>query len=457
MSMSLLQAAPMTLGLVLAAGMALGGPLSAPPDRRPERVLLTFSGDPSTEIATTWRRPADITPNPEHQPVAQLTEAQPGPHLAKGNVRSFPAQTERLEGVQSRHTSETMVTYEYYTAKMTGLTPSTKYAYRVGNGKEWSEWNHFTTAQSGAGATVPGKFRFLYLGDAQNDILSLWSRVMRDAILRVPDARFSLHAGDLIDMGNDDQEWNEWFEGGGWINRVIPVIAVPGNHEYPRVKAGEPKRNLSKLWKPQFEYPTNGAPGLADTTYHVDYEGVRIIGLDTNADLDSQTTWLETVLANNPNRWTVLTFHHPVYSTAAKRDNPKIRAAWMPLIDKYAVDLVLQGHDHTYGRTYPLKAGTQVGLANPGGTVYAVSVSGPKMYEISTSTQQLMERRAEDTQFYQVISVENDKLEYESYTAGGQLYDAFTLTKTPKGNRFATRKDLPAELLRKTKVADDGE
>jgi hypothetical protein len=61
------------------------------------------------------------------------------------------------------------------------------------------------------------------------------------------------------------------------------------------------------------------------------------------------------------------------------------------------------------------------------GTVYVVSVSGPKMYDLQRQT--FMARQAEDTQLFQVIHVDGDKLAYEAFCADGSLYDAFTLTK----------------------------
>jgi hypothetical protein len=63
-----------------------------------------------------------------------------------------------------------------------------------------------------------------------------------------------------------------------------------------------------------------------------------------------------------------------------------------------------------------------------GGTVYVVSVSGPKMYELNKGDWML--RSAEDTQLYQVISIDGDLLRYEARTAVGDLYDAFDLKKS---------------------------
>ena len=75
-----------------------------------------------------------------------------------------------------------------------------------------------------------------------------------------------------------------------------------------------------------------------------------------------------------------MAYHHPAYSSAPNRDNAKVRDHWTPLFDKYHVDLALQGHDHAYLRTHPMK--DQKPVASPAeGTVYIVSVSGTKYYE----------------------------------------------------------------------------
>lgn len=384
---------------------------------KPDRVLLTLNGDPATQIAVTWRTDDRSTG------VAQITKAKDGPQLEKD------AQTVTATLSETVDTDKDKKAY-YHTATLSGLDPSTKYAYRVGHGdKHWSEWNHFDTA-----AAKPEPFSFIYVGDAQVNVLSLWSRVVRDAFRAQADAKFILHAGDLINHANNDDEWGEWFEAAGWINRVIPVIAVPGNHEH-FVPKGSKERIVSHLWKPQFEYPDNGLEAHKDTNYYIDYQGVRLVAMNSSKDHDEQGVWLDEVLSDNPNRWTILTFHHPVYSAAVRRDNPELREAWLDVIEKHNVDLVLQGHDHTYGRSQEITSGTVVEgeEADGTGTVYVVSVSGPKMYDLTETNDDLMARVAEDTQLYQLIHVDNDRLKYEAYTAAGSLYDAFELEKLDNG------------------------
>ena len=144
--------------------------------------------------------------------------------------------------------------------------------------------------------------------------------------------------------------------------------------------------------------------------------------------LEEQAAWIEKLLANNPNKWTVVSFHHPFYSAGRDRDDNKTRNAFLSIFDKYSVDLVLTGHDHAYARSYKLKNGEKVSK-NGKGTVYVVSVSGPKMYSVNTNYNKIMAKTGGNVQLYQVIGVDGKNLKYESYTATGQLYDSFELKK----------------------------
>jgi len=58
----------------------------------------------------------------------------------------------------------------------------------------------------------------LYVGDAQNYILELWSRLIREGYKKAPDASFVIHAGDLVNNAHSEQQWQEWFDAGGWIH-----------------------------------------------------------------------------------------------------------------------------------------------------------------------------------------------------------------------------------------------
>ncbi len=411
------------------------------PTAMPDRIVLTWTGDPRTTQAVTWRTSTEVKKG-----LAQLTVADAGPDLL-----SHASLHEGLTQVLITDLNEA----HFHTVQWRGLKPATRYAYRVGDGTNWSEWFHFSTA-----SMKPEPFSFVYFGDAQNDIRSLWSRVIREAYLDAPEAKFMIHAGDLINNAESDAEWGEWFGAGSWLNAMIPSVPVPGNHEMAKAANGE--RRLSHHWCPQFALPLNGPEGLAETCYTFEYHNLRLICMNSNEQLDTQTAWLEDVLSRNKSQWTICTFHHPVFSTGKDRDNPELRAAWKPLFDKYRVDLVLQGHDHTYGRTglsvppdpysntNPLavnNVATGVQTVEPEtGTVYVVSVSGPKMY--NNTRYPFMKRVAEDTQLYQVIHIDGDSLRFEARTAVGELYDSFVLKKQPgKINKIEERiPDTPNRL-----------
>lgn len=369
----------------------------AAPTAYPDRIVLSPGADPAAAVGVNWRTSASVNTGS-----VEIAEADPSPSFPR-SARRLPARSEKISTDQGSAC--------FHSAFISGLKPGVVYAYRVGEGERWSEWFQFRTALA-----EPAPFSFIYFGDAQNNLRSMWSRVIRDAFRQEAGARFIIHAGDLVNRGARDAEWGEWFGAGGWMNGMVLNAPTPGNHEYPG--------SLTPLWKPQFTLPRNGPESLSETVYFFDYQGVRIISLNSNEQTQQQVDWLDAALKKNPHRWSIVTFHHPLLSAAKGRDNAALRAAWKPVLDRHRVDLVLQGHDHTYARSN-LMLGKNA--REPGGTVYVVSVSGPKMYAVAK--QDWMKRVAEQTQLYQIIRVDGDRLQYEARTATGSLYDAFELRK----------------------------
>ncbi len=374
-----------------------------------DHIILTWIGNPVTSQAVTWRSLVDFK-----SAAAEIAPAKSSPDFMK-SARQFLAATASLK-IDGRFVY-------YHSVNFTELTPDTLYAYRVGNGDLWSEWFQFRTASRFA-----EPFSFLYFGDAQKNIFSLWSRTLRAAILKSSDARFMIHAGDLVDRPNYEQEWNEWFNAGDPIFATLPSIPATGNHEYRKWK--NKSLALSKFWRPQFSLPENGISGLAETSYFLDYQGARIVVLDSNQKLERQARWLENVLKGNPNHWTIVVFHHPVYSSIPGRDNKLVRKHWEPLFDKFGVDLVLQGHDHVYAR------------GRGAGPVYVTSVSGPKMYDLARA--EWMDRAGQNMQLFQLIAISGSVLNYQSITVTGEVFDAFELVKKDgKASRLINK--IPVE------------
>ena len=388
------------------------------PTPMPDRIVLTWEDNPATTQSITWRTDTSVKKAFVQIAVANASGRDLNPDLFEAKTLFFQSD------INQAH---------YHSITIRSLNPNTLYVYRVGDGVNWSEYFHFKTASS-----YPEPFSFIYFGDAQNEVRTHWSRVFREAFRDAPRASFILHAGDLVDIKDMDSNWGEWHEGPDWVNATIPLLATPGNHEY--VKYSEAKRTapeISAHWQPQFVFPIQNIPDerLKETVYYLDYQGVRFISLDSNIAQEEQVPWIRSVLEKNPNKWTVVTFHHPIYSPGTDRDNPNLRKLWKPLFDEFKVDLVLNGHDHVYSRTGDL-AGAKVENVPNGyqqaydpdvGTVYVVSVSGPKMYEFTKGN--YAKKILEDTQLYQIIKISGNDLRFQAFDATGNLYDEFKLKK----------------------------
>lgn len=389
------------------AGMAQ----SELPKDRPHRIMLNLTAAPATSMAITWR-----TLDHVKDAVVEFARATDG--------TTFKDQTATTAAniTPWRHKDGPNATW--YSAVITGLSPATAYVYRIGAKDAWNEWNQFRTADD-----KPSPFTFVFLGDPQNDIRKYVSRTFREAYRSVPDARFWLFTGDLTTTPSDDL-WDEWFDAAGFIHGTLPSIMVPGNHDYGNILlAGKRTHNSTPpLWRTQFTLPENGLPGLEETSYVVDYQGARIIMINSNSRLEDQAVWMDSVLTAGRGTWSIVAFHHPIYSTGGGRDNLKSREAFLPVFDKHHVDLVLQGHDHTYSRSHRLVNGKIV-KDDEQGTVYVVSSSGPKMYELSEKYRPIMASMGEGRQLYQSISIDGQTLKYRAITAAGTLFDSFELTK----------------------------
>jgi 3',5'-cyclic AMP phosphodiesterase CpdA len=403
----------------------------------PSRIILTWAGDPARTQAVTWR-----TQTPLSSPQAQLAKFTADPGFEKKAISvNGVAETDDLGGGQSAG---------HYAVNFQGLNPKTQYCYRVGDGQTWSEWNFFRTASE-----KPEPFRFLYLGDAQNSIKSMWSRSIRAAYATVPDARFVVHAGDLVAEGNDDRLWGEWTDAMGFISSLVPSIPVPGNHDLHRPRGAPDSSKVltaSPLWHRHFFLPQNGpdVEELRSQSYTLDYQGVRFIALDVNVFAntdfeagakkrvwDKQVEWLNQALSKNPNRWTIVVQHQPIYDVAKGREYDDMRKALAPLYEQYHVDLVLQGHDHAYARTHKVAKDQVVDPAAPG-VIYAISVSGPKTYELEDTHKNLMATMIGQNQFFQSIEVAPDHLLYKAYSIDGVVRDSFELRKQGAASAAST-------------------
>ncbi|PZQ87457.1 MAG: hypothetical protein DI534_14725 [Leifsonia xyli] len=447
------------------------------PTATPDRVVTTLTGDAATTRTLTWRTSPEVT--------SAVVEYRPA---AGGEVVQVPATT---RGTSERKAEQKGETAQYeartHTGTLTGLSPATAYSFRVGDGgSNWSPWREFTTAAAGS-----QPFEFLYVGDAQNDIRAKWAGAAREMYDKTPDARLVIHAGDLINNADNDLQWGEWFGADPDSVASVLQVPVPGNHEYLNGRLYEP-------WGENFTLPKNGpqvdptatsceqayqrkmSSTFANAVYYVDYQGVRFIslagtlamsdllptagelaeaGCTAEAQIDVvkmwaqlQADWLDKALETNPGRWAVASIHQPIFSTSVGRDNPHIRAAWLPVFEKHNIDLVLQGHDHTYARGYLAQNEVPGQPKLQTGPVYTVAVLGPKMYDLDMNAENNWTLNAarrvtafQDTRSYQRVSVDGGRLSYKAYKYdSGEVIDSFEICKNAEGDKLVA--DDPASL-----------
>ncbi len=395
---------------------AFGQPNAAKP--YPDRIILNLAEDASTSLAVTWR--TDLSTIEGFCELQRMTPTRVDP----ANTQSFKAKTTPVSYECEDEPSIEVYQHSYV---FRNLEPGEKYLYRVGKEEFWSEWFEFSMP-----STNDSKFSFVYFGDPQVNLKSEWSRVIRQSYNYSPDCAFMLYGGDIINRAGRDWEWQEWFEAGSYIYGMIPQALTPGNHDYEGLM-------LDPHWEYQFTQAGNGPEVVKNTCFFSDYKNLKIISFDSATEKElkdengsaftSQKLWLDSILTANTKEWVIVTTHLPFYSPKESRDNTLLRKHFQPILEKHGVDMVLTGHDHSYGRGIASDFSTKPSI------VYVVSVSGPKLYE--AGDKDWMQVKGSNIQLFQEITIEGNRLHYKAITADGKLFDEFKIKKKANGkNKF---------------------
>ena len=359
----------------------------------------------------------------------------------------------------------------YYSNKVTvdGLSENTTYYYQVKKDSTWGEIEEYRTKSF-------SDFSFLYVGDPQigasgnkdNDAKN-WNTVLNQAVEN-HDVSFMVSAGDQINDTDGDSEDEYYGYLGADALRSLPVATTIGNHDSKNPNYSYHFNIPNSFNNPNDKYiPQAYTEGTtpAGTDYYYTYGNVLFIVLDTNNyNCATHENVIRKAISDNPDaKWRVVTFHQDIYGAARNHsdsDGMVLRTQLTPIIDKYDIDVVLQGHDHTYSRTYQLTGdGEQhtaynnnnyleknendewvqvegyqdennscyelksslVGgtIENPEGTVYfeANSATGSKYYDLFNPVQDYIAEKSQTyTPTYSVISVTDDTFSVTTYNAG---------------------------------------
>ena len=301
-----------------------------------------------------------------------------------------------------------------------GLKSGTAYKWRITDGKNGNgTTGQFTTPVSG----VDEAFRFGFLTDPQAlDAAGYvpFRGALRRLLGQAPDLSFLILGGDVVDNGGKASQWWGLFETAGLWLSSLPVLGIPGNHEY---KDDATLSNYKAFWG----LPATGPSGSAETCYTVQNGNARFYMLDTQADLGKQLSWLQTERAASVSAWNIVVMHRGIYG--GFYDEAEIRAKAAPVFDAIGIDLVLSGHDHTWQRT-TIKGGQKV---KPGeGTTYITGgSSGAKFYDAPARSWKEVSYDG-NTPSFTLFSVHADRLEVSASHVEG--------IKTVTHDRFVIRK-----------------
>ena len=275
----------------------------------------------------------------------------------------------RLEGAEKSQTigatdkaftDDGSTTY-IHEATLIGLTPNTKYEYRVGYGTDRrSDWYRLETA----GASV---YDVLIYPDSQSGDYSQWEEIVKNSALRTPRTALYISMGDLVDNGEHAYQWRTWLNSIRPLSANVPLATTLGNHEMYTLdwKMREPYAYLN-----YFAVPPNGNEIFNRRYYSYDFGDVHYVVLDTmlyesnhednhdthHPDLyDVQVQWLRQDLMANTKKWIVVLMHRDPFQYAFDRSDANRAVGFddegvlfMPIFDEFNVDLVLSAHLHSY-------------------------------------------------------------------------------------------------------------
>jgi hypothetical protein len=418
---------------LLAAGRVWKTRVASSP--RPDQVAVAFGSDAARELVWTWRTSPEIKAT-----ALRIARALPAGHqqLAAGTAGASGGDVRIVTGESTSVAVPDLLNdpiVRRHRVWVDHLEPDTLYRYSLGDGTRegWGQWQTVKTGPDRSHTT-----RFLYLGDAQTGLAS-WGRLLNAALARHPAVHFIIIAGDLVDRGNERTNWDHFFLRARGVFDRCPLMPCSGNHEY--LDRGP------RLYRAVFELPRNGPRGIgSDLVYHFDCGDAFFAVMDSTlatCDPDAarrQADWLDVTLQKSRATWKFVVFHHPVYPSHPWRDTPALREHWVPILDKHHVDFVLQGHDHAYQRTYPLRDHHRV--AGPGeGTIYLIAVSGDKFVECATRPYAEVRRSGVST--YQTFDIDpqSNRLTFRAWTQDGTIIDELCIDKPRPDQKaeFSTR------------------
>lgn len=402
------------------------------------KISVCFLGDASTSRAfsfytadTSYENICDIQIDP-----AQKDEEKP----------SFSDKDNIIFSAASEYTKLVFPSQLRHYGAVRHLLPDTKYFYRVGSKKrnKWSLWGYFVTEDN------DGKLSFLHITDPQAKTakdFAAYGNSLQKAYDTLGIPEFIVSTGDQVELGLSAEMWDYFFAYSQHLMMKTTMAPVSGNHEFVPQAV-------------QNHFYLDSKSSLINYSFEAD-DALFVI-LDTNDfSLISQIEWAEEVLRTSSKKWKIVAFHKAPFSSGTHADDSdvtNIRNNLVPILASCGVDLVLNGHDHVYCRTYPLGSfgnitaqsnreemlaggATKYFYDDPEGVIYVINRTiGTKFYGKSNDMNDNLIEKG-DTQkvakpIFSHVAINGNNLSYTAYEydrdGSGEVsvYDAFGVTKS---------------------------
>jgi acid phosphatase type 7 len=393
-----------------------------PPSALPDTLHLTWCGDPARSMNVQWLHAPGVTAGNDAPVLAYRERATEQWRLVQGKLEAYPV-------VSPLTHAQYGVTPSIVRAALKDLQPDTEYEFRI---QPDGALRQFRTAP----ATLDRPLRFAVGGDIH--VTDAAQRNYQQVAAAEP--LFAAIGGDIAydDGVNTDisLEWlRQWSRGMVTADgRLIPALAAVGNHE---VRGGfvDPALSYAEmLERAPFFLSLFGCRFQEQSYAAVDFgKYLTVFLLDTDhlsSVAGAQAEWLEHKLAARA----AVRFRVPVYHVAAypssrapgDRVAAAIRRHWIPLFEQYGVRIAFESHDHTYKRTWPLRAGERDDSA---GVTYAGDGAwGAYLRTPATPEERGYLRLSAALHHVFMVEIRNDgRMQVRAVTDSGEEIDAFEI------------------------------
>ena len=301
---------------------------------KPAHHRVTWTSDPAHEATVSWST---------RQPAKK--------YFIRYRVKDSQDKEATLAAEREKFIGGETTLYSHH-ARMEELNPSTAYEFRIHSDHEISKPMYFVT-----GPADDRDFRILHGGDSRSDTAErrrcnemmalLFSQSNSNADPNDNIIAMS-HGGDYVANGKSLEQWTEWLSAHELTmasdGRLLPVIPTRGNHD------------TGKLFNQIFAFPDN------DKNYYgIDLGSqVRLIVLNTEiSTAGNQAKWLERELkTTRPKyRWVLAQYHRPAFP-AVKAPGTALYS-WVPLFEKYHIDMACESDGHVVKRTVPIRGNVE--------------------------------------------------------------------------------------------------